>query len=99
MTRPVVVALAVDELRAFKAQPGNAVYVVGGAGLVRSLIDEALLDELRLIVHPVAVGGGKAIFGGVAQRQALELLRTEPAASGRVNLTYRLRAATAATAA
>jgi hypothetical protein len=49
-------------------------------------------------VHPVAVGGGKDLLGGVAHRQALELLRTEPAASGRVNLTYRLRAATVATA-
>jgi dihydrofolate reductase len=67
--------------------------------LVASLINYGLLDELRLIVHPVAVGGGKALFGGVAQRQALVLLRTEPAASGRVTLTYRVRTATAATAA
>jgi dihydrofolate reductase len=89
----------INQLRAVKAQAGNAVYAVGGPGLVTSLINSGLLDELRLIVHPVAVGGGKALFGGVAQRQALELLRTEPAASGRVNLTYRLRAATAATAA
>jgi dihydrofolate reductase len=88
-----------DELRAFRAQPGNAVYVVGGAGLVTSLIDAGLLDELRLIVHPVAVGGGTSLFGRVAQRQAFELARTEPAAAGRVNLTYRLKAATAARAA
>jgi dihydrofolate reductase len=66
--------------------------------LVTSLINYGLLDQLRLIVHPVAVGGGKAIFEGVAQRQALELLKTEPAASGRVNLTYRLRPASAAAA-
>jgi dihydrofolate reductase len=89
----------INELRALKGQAGNAVYVVGGPGLVTSLINSGLLDELRLIVHPVAVGGGKALFGGVAQRQALELVRTEPVASGRVNLTYRVRTATAATAA
>ena len=89
----------INELRAVKGQAGNAVYAVGGPGLVASLINYGLLDELRLIVHPVAVGGGKALFGGVAQRQALELLRTETAASGRVNLTYRVRTATAATAA
>src|SRR5436305_5969583 len=86
----------INELRALKRQAGNAVYAVGGPGLVTSLINSDLLDELRLIVHPVAVGGGKALFGGVVQRQPLELLRTEPAASGRVNLIYRLRAATAA---
>lgn len=89
----------INELRAVRGQAGNAVYAVGGPGLVASLINSGLLDELRLIVHPVAVGGGTALFGGVAQRQALDLQRTERAASGRVNLTYRVRAATAATAA
>jgi dihydrofolate reductase len=58
-----------------------------------------LLDELRLIVHPVAVGAGKAVFGAIARRQALELQNTEPTTSGRVNLTYRVRASTAAAAA
>lgn len=79
-----------EELRAFKAQPGEAVYVVGGAGLVTSLINEALIDELRLIVHPVAVGEGTPLFEGIARRQALELVSSEPAARGRLNLTYRV---------
>jgi dihydrofolate reductase len=81
-----------DELRAFKTQPGGAVYVVGGAGLVRSLIDEGLLDELRLIVHPVAVGAGAALLEGIAGRQDLELVASEGAPTGRVNLTYRVTA-------
>jgi dihydrofolate reductase len=89
----------INEIRALKGQAGKAVYVVGGPGLVTSLINSALLDELRLIVHPVAVGAGKPVFGAIAQRQALELLNTEPTASGRVNLTYRVRASTAAAAA
>jgi len=81
-----------DEIRSFKEQPGAAAYVVGGPGLVASLINTGLLDELRLIVHPVAAGGGMALFGGIAQREALELVSAEPMASGRLNLTYRLRA-------
>jgi dihydrofolate reductase len=89
----------IDELRAVKGQPGNVVYAVGGPTLVTSLINYGLLDELRLIVHPVAAGGGKALFEGPAQRQALELLSAEPAPSGRVNLTYRPRAAPAPAAA
>jgi dihydrofolate reductase len=88
----------VDELRALKAQPGQAVYVVGGPGLVTSLINEALLDELRLIVHPVAVGGGTALFDGIAEQHALELVTSERTASGRVNLTYRVTAPTLANA-
>ena len=89
----------INEIRALKGQAGKAVYVVGGPGLVTSLINSGLLDELRLIVHPVAVGAGKPVFGAIAERQALELLNTEPTASGRVNLTYRVRASTAAAAA
>jgi dihydrofolate reductase len=81
-----------DELRTFKAQPGGAVYVVGGGSLVRSLIDAELLDELRLIVHPVAVGAGTSLFDGVAQRQDLEFVESERTAAGRVNLTYRVTA-------
>jgi len=80
----------IDELRALKVQRGGAVYVVGGAGLVRSLIDEGLLDELRLIVHPVAIGAGAALFDGIARRQDLELVDSERAAAGRLRLTYRV---------
>ena len=89
------IARHIDELRALKRQAGNAVYVVGGPGLVTSLINAGLLDELRLIVHPIAVGGGTPLFGRFAERQALELLRNEPAGSGRVHVTYRLTAARA----
>jgi dihydrofolate reductase len=80
-----------DELRAFRAQPGGPVYVVGGARLVRSLIDEALVDELRLSVHPVAVGAGAPLLSGITRRQDLELIGSESTATGRVNLTYGVR--------
>ncbi len=75
------------ELAAFTQQSGEAAYVVGGPGLVAGLIDAGLLDELRLIVHPVALGAGRALF---AQRQALELVAAEPLTAGRVSLAYRL---------
>ena len=82
-----------DELRAFKAQPGNPVYVVGGPGLVTSLINAALLDELRLIVHPIALGAGRSVFGEVLRRQELELSSSAATSAGRMQLTYRLAAA------
>jgi dihydrofolate reductase len=82
----------INEIRTLKQQPGKAVYVVGGPGLVTSLVNAGLLDEIRLIVHPVVTGGGTALFGGIAERQALELVTAEPTTSGRVNLTYRLGA-------
>jgi len=66
----------IEQLRAFKAEPGGPIYAVGGPGLVRSLLEAELLDELRLIVHPVAVGSGTALFEGIGQRQASSSSRT-----------------------
>jgi dihydrofolate reductase len=63
---------------------------VGGPGLVTSLVNDGLLDELRLIVHPVVVGGGRTLFTGLVEPRALELVSSEPTAAGRVNLTYRV---------
>jgi dihydrofolate reductase len=88
---PTARVVDIEEIRAMNQEPGMAVYVVGGPGLMTSFLDAGLLDELRLIVHPVAVGHGTPLFGGIAQRQALELVSAEPATSGRVDLTYRPR--------
>ncbi len=80
----------VSELRSLKEQPGGAIYVIGGAALVSSLMNEGLIDEFRLIVHPIILGGGKALFAGVRDRQALELVQSHAGRSGRVVLTYRI---------
>ena len=80
----------VDELRSLKEQPGGAVYVIGGAALVSSLMSEGLIDELRLIVHPVILGGGKTPFAGVTDRRMLELVQCVAGRSGRVVLAYRI---------
>jgi dihydrofolate reductase len=80
----------IAEIAALKDEPGGAVYVVGGPGLVATLMDEGLLDELRLIVQPVILGGGLPLFGDGRQRRALELVAAAPGAGGRVDLTYRV---------
>lgn len=79
----------IDELRALKSQPGRNIYVVGGPTLVTSLLNENLLDELKLIVHPLLLGGGKALFAAVTQRRSLRFVQAEPSAEGKVILTYR----------
>lgn len=78
-------------LRALKEQPGKNIYVVGGPTLVMGLLNERLLDELRLIVHPLLLGGGKPLFAGLAGARGLELVGAEAARAGRVVLRYRLR--------
>ena len=79
----------VAELRTLKSQPGKNVYVVGGATLVASLLNEGLIDELRLIVHPVVLGKGQALFSGLNKRLSLDLFQATSTESGRVIVTYR----------
>ena len=79
----------VADLRALKSQPGKNMYVVGGATLVASLLNEDLIDELRLIVHPIVLGKGQALFSGVNKRFSLNLVEAKWTESGRVILTYR----------
>lgn len=77
------------DLRALKAQAGKNIYVVGGPTLVTSLLNEGLIDELKLIVAPLLLGGGRPLFAGVRGRQALRLLGAESTESGKAILTYR----------
>jgi dihydrofolate reductase len=81
---------SVSELRLLLDQPGGAVYVVGGAALISTLLNEGLIDELRLIVHPVVLGAGKAPFADINKRHALKLVQSQEGRSGRVVLTYRV---------
>ena len=79
----------VAELRTLKGQPGKNMYVVGGATLVASLLNEDLIDELRLIVHPIVLGNGQALFTGINHRLSLDLVQAKSTDSGRVIVTYR----------
>jgi dihydrofolate reductase len=78
----------VEEIRRMKQQPGKDMHAVGGATLVCSLMHERLIDELRLVVYPIVLGGGKALFKDVKERRALTFLGAKPLDSGLVRLTY-----------
>jgi len=78
----------VDEIRKMKQQPGKDMLVLGGATLVSGLMNLGLIDGLRLMVNPLVLGGGKALFKDVKDRHALKLVRAKPLKSGKVSLTY-----------
>ena len=78
----------IEEIRRMKEQPGKDMHAVGGATLVGSLMNQRLIDELRLVVHPLILGGGKALFKDVTERHALTFLGAKPLESGLVRLTY-----------
>jgi dihydrofolate reductase len=77
-----------DEVLALKQQTGKDIYLVGGARLVATLIDAGLVDELRLDVHPLIVGPGKALFEMSERRRGLELRNVRQIRGGRVSMTY-----------
>jgi dihydrofolate reductase len=78
----------IAEITALKAQPGGDIYAVGGAMMIGSLLNINLLDEIRLTLHPIILGAGKALFKDVTGRHRLELLRCQTLSSGRVGLVY-----------
>jgi dihydrofolate reductase len=56
-----------EDLRHRKAEDGKDISITGSPTLVRSLLDAGVLDELRLLVHPIVVGHGKRLFADGAQ--------------------------------
>jgi dihydrofolate reductase len=76
-----------DEIAVLKAQPGRYL-TVGGAGLAGTLIELGLIDEYRLIVHPVVIGSGTQFFPPVRSTIKMHLLETRTFGSGVVYLCY-----------
>lgn len=80
---------AIEDIRELKNQPGKDIYVVGGANFVSNLLNYGLVDELRLAIQPVIIGGGKALFKDVEGRHGLKLKDVKTRASGEVSLIYK----------
>jgi dihydrofolate reductase len=71
-----------------KDQDGGPILVAGSATLVHSLIENDLVDELRLMVFPVMIGGGKRPFPESQQRKQFKLTDTKAFGSGVAVHTY-----------
>ncbi|MFK3978936.1 dihydrofolate reductase family protein [Micromonospora sp. NPDC050397] len=78
-----------DEIMAIKRGPGGNIVVYGSLGVVRSLVDLGLVDEFHLLVHPLFLRRGKALFDGGQPPVRLRLVSTESFASGVVLMRYR----------
>ncbi|MPQ99610.1 dihydrofolate reductase [Modestobacter sp. I12A-02628] len=77
-------------VREIKAGDGDPVLVNGSATLVRTLLAHDLVDELRLMVFPVAVGGGLRLFGEERHRTDVELTELTRYPSGVTLQVYRV---------
>ena len=75
-------------IRALKEKDGGELQVHGSAGLIQTLLAEDLIDELRLIVFPVALGQGKRLFGEGTVPRSWRLLSSKTTPSGAVMAAY-----------
>jgi dihydrofolate reductase len=80
-TRISRAALA-DEVPALKREAGKDIVVFGGGRFGHSLIRERLADELRITVHPVALGDGISLFHGLPEPRRFELASSTAYADG-----------------
>jgi dihydrofolate reductase len=78
-----------EEVAKFKQEPGKGLAIMGSPNLTVSLVGMGLVDELRVMVNPVVLGGGRSLFRNTEKRLPLELLQTRAFRSGNVLLTYR----------
>ena len=85
----VVAGDVAEELTKLKQQPGKGIAIFGSPSLTVRLIELGLVDELRVLVNPIVLGGGRSLFRTTRNRLRLELLQTRTFSSGNVLLTYR----------
>jgi dihydrofolate reductase len=77
-----------ERLTALKSEPGKDISITGSPTLVRSLLRDGVLDELRLLVHPIVVGHGQRLFEDTAETIGLELVSSRVIANGVLYLVY-----------
>jgi dihydrofolate reductase len=77
-----------SEVAKLKEAHDGDIVVHGSAQLVQALLDNDLVDELRLMVFPIVLGGGKRVFGETADKKPLTLKDSQTVGDGVAILVY-----------
>ncbi|MFC9260621.1 dihydrofolate reductase family protein [Streptomyces hydrogenans] len=80
----------VEEIERLRAEPGEGEIAIGGATLAAEAAEAGLIDEYRVMVYPVLVGGGIPYFPRHERRVDLALVETRIFPSNVVHLRYRV---------
>ncbi len=80
---------AIGAIRELRARDGKGLQVMGSASLSAQLVAHDLVDEYRMMIEPVLLGGGKRIFPDDGSARPLELVSTTTAGTGVLVCTYR----------
>jgi dihydrofolate reductase len=78
----------VDEISKLKQELAGEIVVYASYQLARALIEHDLVDELRLVVFPVVLGGGERLFGETSDKKPMRLIESGTIGSGLASLTY-----------
>lgn len=78
----------VEEIKKLKAEEGKELAVYGSNNLCVTLLENKLLDELRIMVNPVVIGKGTPLFAGIEEKYKFHLTDTRTFKNGNVLLTY-----------
>jgi dihydrofolate reductase len=78
----------VEEVSKLREAPGGDIVVHGSAQLAQTLIDNDLVDEVRLMVFPVVLGAGKRVFGETRDKKPLRLTESRTVGDGVAILVY-----------
>jgi len=80
---------AIGAVRELRERDGEGLQVMGSPSLAAQLIEHDLVDEYRLMVEPILLGGGKRVFPDDAKARELELVSTTTASTGVLICTYK----------
>lgn len=80
---------AIGAVRELRAKTGGDIQVMGSASLATQLVENDLVDEYRLMIEPIVLGGGKRLFPDDGQARPLELVSTKVSSTGVHICTYR----------
>jgi dihydrofolate reductase len=79
----------VGALQRMRAEDGGDLAVMGSSNLAKTLIGNELVDEYRLMIEPIVLGGGKRLFPEDGRSRTLELVSTVTSGTGVIICTYR----------
>ncbi|MED4754750.1 dihydrofolate reductase family protein [Brevibacillus choshinensis] len=82
--------LFAEEVAKMKQQPGKNIAMIASPGLVQTFMQLGLIDEYRINVNPVVLGGGVPLFKDIKHRINLKLAETKTFQYGVVGLVYQL---------
>jgi dihydrofolate reductase len=80
---------AIGEIRRLRERDGRSLQVMGSASLAAQLIEHDLVDEYRVMLEPILLGGGKRVFRDDGRARALELVSATTTGTGVLICTYR----------